>query len=60
MGDWKNLFAVKKKIEKEKKDWALLWWLHESEQLKEKLSKEEVDQINRYVRESGRGRYVGN
>jgi len=31
----------------------LLWWLHESEQLEEKLSREEVDQINEYVKESG-------
>ena len=33
----------------------LLWWLHESEQLEEKLSREEVDQINHYVREYGGG-----
>ena len=29
----------------------LLWWLHESEQLKEKLSKKDIQKINRYVRE---------
>jgi hypothetical protein len=27
-----------------------LWLLHESEQLKEKLSKEDVDEINQYIR----------
>ncbi len=30
----------------------MLWWLHESEQLQEKLTKEEVDEINTYVRNS--------
>jgi len=52
---WRKFLIAKRKIEKGKEDWALLWWLHESEQLKEKLSREEVDHINRYVRESGRG-----
>jgi hypothetical protein len=28
----------------------LIWWLHEAEQLKEKLSNDEVDQINDYIR----------
>jgi hypothetical protein len=31
----------------------ILWWLHEAEQLEEKLSREEVDEINCYVREKG-------
>ena len=38
--------------EEKETDWALLWWLHESEQLKEKLSREDIDKINQYVREN--------
>ena len=30
----------------------MLWWLHESEQLQEKLTKEEVDEINDFVKKS--------
>ncbi|KKP58914.1 MAG: hypothetical protein UR51_C0002G0067 [Candidatus Moranbacteria bacterium GW2011_GWF1_34_10] len=32
-------------------DWATLWWLHESKQLKEKLTKEEVQKINQFVKD---------
>ncbi len=37
----------------------MLWWLHESEQLEEKITKEEIDEINEHVRGVRRSQFMG-